>query len=477
MMRVIFYHVGKGDCSLVLLPNGDAMLIDCYKADKVADGEVTQTETVLDKLEKHILEHREDIGHSDQALGEAATKERKKERKVPIAVLVVTHADRDHILSSAELKERFDIRCLIDSGREYGEPSDAQADYLKFREEMRGAKKYASFARARENIWPTSGAVIDVLCPNRDIDAFEDNNNQCLVLKVAYQGKSFLFTGDSPLPDWTDDRIGVLTLHGDKVSSYVLNVSHHGSRTFFTPPGRRPEGQPEFGKDEYDTRALEIISPTLSFITCSDDEGADHPDQIALGLYQEMTNAGRASHVILSRESRHLHHAVDIDGSLYIRTSRSRCNSSNPIGILSAGPYLTGIVSSQTGYLHESGIWVSKAPLASAEDIKFTVQAKGVWRKPISFDWWVLNNGQGGHSFHREFYTMDSKDRKRQSTWSRTLTYEGAHLMQCQAYTEDLIDWANWCVLVCQQDSLPYALGWLEIFRGCIDRSKINRYA
>ena len=32
MLRVIFYHVGKGDLSLVLLPNGDALMIDCYKA-------------------------------------------------------------------------------------------------------------------------------------------------------------------------------------------------------------------------------------------------------------------------------------------------------------------------------------------------------------------------------------------------------------------------------------------------------------
>ena len=48
--------------------------------------------------------------------------------------------------------------------------------------------------------------------------------------------------------------------------------------------------------------------------------------------------------------------------------------------------------------------------------------------------------------------------------------------MQCHVSTEDKTCWANWSVLVCQADSLPYAETWLQLFPGCIDSSKINRY-
>lgn len=478
MLRVIFYHVGKGDMSLVLLPNGEAMMVDCYKAEEVVTGELANGSALYDRIENHILEHREAIARENQSLAPIVANERAKKKKVPIALLAVTHADRDHITGRKELKARFDVGQLIDSGRDYADPSDATKDYLAFRKEMKDAGRYLAIKRARSNIWPNSLALIDALCPNRDIAADEDNNNQCLVLRVQYGGRSFLFTGDSPLDDWVNDRSGILKLHDAKVPTHVLNTSHHGSRTFFTPPGPRPEGQPEYKKEEYDVHALKRIAPRLSFITCSDDEDADHPHPIALECYHEHTNpelsnSGK-SHVTLSRDSQHLHYVVCADGWLYMRTSRSRTNSMNS-GSASAGPYLEGTVNSPSGYLTKSGIWVSKVPLTSNENISFAVEAKGKWSGPVAFDWWVLNNGHNEHELHREFYTMDSKDRKKESKWSRQLCYEGVHLMQCHASTEDGKEWANWCVLICQQDSLHHAERWLQLFPGCIDASRINR--
>ena len=397
---------------------------------------------------------------------------------MPIHVLAVTHADRDHITARKELKARFDIGQLIDNGRDYSDPSDATKDYLSYREEMKKQSRYLAFKRSARNIWAASGAIVDVLAPNRDVNPEEDSNNQCLVVRVEYKGRSFLFTGDSPLDDWVNDTTGILKLNGGAVSSQILNVSHHGSRSFFTPPGPRPQGQPEYSKEEYDVRALEKINPRLSFITCSDDEDAEHPHPIALELYQEHTNTGLPgsgeSHTILSRNSKDLHYVVDVDGRLYIRTSRSRTNNADTKSMI-VDPYLKGTVSSANGYLTKSGIWVSRKPLKSDDDVSFAVEAKGNWKHPISFDWWVLNNGQGADDIHREFYTMTSKDRKKQSSWKRPLAFEGVHLMQCHASADDGKQWANWCVLVCHESSLTYAHRWLEIFPGCIDSAKINR--
>lgn len=479
-MRVIFYHVGKGDMSLVLLPNGEAMMVDCFKATEVARGELSEIDDVLDRVEKHILEHREQISKEIIELAESVVKERDKKKKIPIAVLAITHADRDHITARKKLHARFEIGQLVDSGREYNEASEATKDYLKFRKEMKEAGKYLAINEARYDVWQSSGATIDVLCPNRKIGPDEDANNQCLVIRVSYKGMSFLFTGDSPLDDWTNEQTGIVKLHIERVPSDVLNVSHHGSRTFFTPPGPHPEGQPEYKKEEFDTKALKRISPMLSFITCSDEEDAEHPHPIALELYQELTNSNlsethsRKVHVILSRDSQHLHHVVDAHGHLYMRTSRSRTNNiiKEPN---SNRPFLDGTVSSPNGYLTKSGIWVSRELLHKRVELSFSVKAKGNWPGPVLFDWWVLNNGQGKDRFHHEFYTMDSSDRKKSSTWTRELVYEGIHIMQCYAYTEDKTCWANWCVLVCQEQSLPYAERWLMIYPGCIDSSRINR--
>jgi hypothetical protein len=334
MMRVIFYHVGKGDLALVLLPTGEVMMVDCYRAHEVADAEITDTESILDRLEAHIIEHRRLLGAHNAVLAKAAEEEDRKLKKVSVDLLALTHADRDHLMSKERLMKRFDIRFLIDSGRDYADPSETQTDYMAFRTQMRNAGRYEACPRARENIWPQSGARIDILSPNRDIAATEDNNTQGLVIRVEYAGRSFLFTGDSPLVDWTDPKTGILALHGGKVAAEVLNVSHHGSRTFFTPAGPRPEGQPEYAKQDYNPAALKAINPLLSFITCSDDVNADHPDKIALELYREHTRGG-TSHVILSRDAQHVHHVVLPDGRLFMRTSRSGCNGSED-----GGPYL-----------------------------------------------------------------------------------------------------------------------------------------
>lgn len=83
MTRVIFYHVGKGDLSLVLFPNGDAMMVDCYKADEAADAEIVGTDAVLDRVEAHILEHREILGRNDLLLAKDVSDERARRKDIP----------------------------------------------------------------------------------------------------------------------------------------------------------------------------------------------------------------------------------------------------------------------------------------------------------------------------------------------------------------------------------------------------------
>jgi beta-lactamase superfamily II metal-dependent hydrolase len=482
MTRIIFYHVGKGDLSLVLLPDGRAMLIDCYKADGAANAELTNTDVTLDKIGKEIVRHKLVIGEANlttkAALYDEALRERDGKKKTRVHVLAVSHADRDHILSMEKLQQHFDIDLLMDNGREYAAPSEVQKDYVKFRAAMEKAGKYDPIRRARSNLLPGSGVSLDAICPNRDIAPEEDNNNQCLVLRLEYAGRRFLFTGDTQVDDWINPKYGIMILHPGKLAADILKVSHHGSRTFFTPPASGPES-PKYEKKDYDVKALKAINPSISLITCSDDEDAEHPHPIALELYREHTNTSlpshaRPSHVILTRESRHVHFVIDSDGTLYKRTSRSKCNemetdeNGNTV-------FLKGMVQSPCGYLDASGIWVVTLSPNSETKVSFSVERKGKWEGEVQFDWWVFNNGQGSDAAHNEYYSTDSKDGKKQSTWSRSLMYRGVHLMQCHASTGENKQWANWCVLVCYKDYLPLAKRWLELFPKCINPKRINK--
>lgn len=479
MLRVIFYHVGKGDLSLVLLPNGEAIMIDCYKADEVAQDAMSSDDNIFARVKGTILRFRERVAAGNKELTESVQKEKANQKKIPIAALFITHADRDHITVRQKLRDEFDIQLLIDSGRDYKSDTDCMKDYLQFRKQMNDADKYRVFNRAAFDIWKASGAKIDVLCPNRDVDKSENNNNQCMVIRIEYQKWSFLFAGDSPYEDWVDDTIGILKLHSSSVKSNILNASHHGSRSFFTPSGQREPGQPEYEKKDFDRRGIKAIAPVHSFITCPDDEEADFPDAIALEVYQEETNPSLSDrghgHVILSRDSKHMHYVVSNDGRLYSRTSYSRNNHVEPEAVDGKMYSLKGTVGGPNGYLTGDGIWVTRTPLAQQPDLSFEVKAKGPWPNKVEFDWWVLNMGQARDVNHREYYTMDSTDRKRLSKWNRPLVYEGVHLMQCHATAEDGKIWANWCVLVCHETSLPYARQWLELYPTCIDPTFINQ--
>lgn len=479
MMRVVFYHVGQGDLSLVLLPNGQAMLVDCYKANEAAEGMLSATDSALDRIAHRVIEHKLAVSRmntdvANQLLSEAK-REQEGKQKIRIWTLAITHGDRDHILSKKRLLKKFEIEYLMDNGREYADPSDALKDYLAYREDMRRHDRYIPIRKAQLNLAPHAGVEIDALCPNRHVDSDEDPNNQCLVLRFSYNSRSFLFAGDTQVDDWVNREYGILRRWPQKALSDVLNVSHHGSRTFFTPPGPRSHDQPEYEKNDFDTSALRAIRPKISFITCSDDEEADHPDPIALEIYRELTNPAidanqRASHVYLSRDSGNMHFIVDDNGDLYCRTARSRCDSSQSGP---GRPHLTGVVSSPNGFKNPAGIWVVQSQLEQQTQISFTITRRGIWGDDVEFDWHVLNNGQGSHALHHELYVPTALSNESRSR-GRPLVYRGVHLMQCHARTADGSQWADWCCPVCFASSLTYAHRWLALFPNCIDPSLIN---
>jgi beta-lactamase superfamily II metal-dependent hydrolase len=110
-------------------------------------------------------------------------------------------------------------------------------------------------------------------------------HENCLVLKIAYEGASVILTGDSNLACWErilnyykgrpDEDTGTEVLKAD-----VLHASHHGSRTFFKDGGEDSEASLE---------ALETIAPDAVIVSVGEDNRHDHPHEDMMAAYREQS--------------------------------------------------------------------------------------------------------------------------------------------------------------------------------------------
>lgn len=108
-------------------------------------------------------------------------------------------------------------------------------------------------------------------------------HENCLVVKIAYEGASVILTGDSNLACWErivnyykgrpDDETGTEVLAAD-----VLHASHHGSRTFFKPGGEDTEASLE---------ALETIDPDAMIVSVGEDNRHNHPHEDMMKAYRD----------------------------------------------------------------------------------------------------------------------------------------------------------------------------------------------
>lgn len=225
-LKVHFLDVGQADCILVQEPSGKAVLIDAGNNGdaKLVTGYIkAQGITRLD--------------------------------------LVGTHPHEDHIGSMDTVINTFEI------GKIY--MPRATTTTKTYRDVLtaiknKGLKVTAAAAGVKMDLGPA--AAMEMLAPNAS--GYGDLNDYSAVIKLVYGTTSFLFTGDAG----EESEREMLARKYD-LSSDVLKVGHHGSRTATTPA------------------FLKAVAPQVAVISLGKDNEYGHPhketlDSLAKGKVQ-----------------------------------------------------------------------------------------------------------------------------------------------------------------------------------------------
>jgi len=298
--RFLFFDVGQGDATFLIMPGGECMLID-NKGDSKVD---------VKELLKEILP--------------------KKDGKPYLNYFVLTHAHADHVGSANELFNDFEINEVWYTGFEFTskEKKNLCEEYKQFLEIIEKRKeKYIDTELVLESATPkviSVGEVIfEVLSPpsrkiwdklneEKDLKASMQRLTEyaakskekekedlihvgSVVMRITYKGSSVMITGDSELLSW---KYWIIPNFSGYCSSKLLHASHHGSKGFFILDSDCEKDAP-FDENTLGcyTEGLLKISPSIVVITNSTKPGEkEHkspPNEHAIKLYKTFKKADR----------------------------------------------------------------------------------------------------------------------------------------------------------------------------------------
>lgn len=218
-LEITILDVGQGDAILIEAPSGRRVLIDG--------------------------------GPSGQRLlAELAAALPRDQRRLDL--LVLTHGQDDHVSGLVSVLQRYEVGAIAS-----GPLPGKTAAYRAWLDELDRLGKTAITPAPGSVLDLGAGVLLEVLAP--EMPSLSGNlNDSSLVLRLAYGGVSFLFTGDIEA-----EREEALLRYGD-VSADVLKVAHHGS-------------------DGSSTESfLRAVGPRVAAISASADNPFGHPSPTTL---------------------------------------------------------------------------------------------------------------------------------------------------------------------------------------------------
>ena len=181
-LTVHIIDVGQADSILIMLPNGENMLID--------GGEANKSSVVQSYLNQNNI--------------------------TTIDYLVATHPHSDHIGGLPGIINNFTIKYVYMPNKAHTTNA-----YNNLITSISNKNLRPIAAKAGVNILSLPNIQIDIIAPMHD--NYSELNDFSAVIKVTYENTSFLFMGDA---ETTSER----DITAD-VSANVLKIGHHGSDT------------------------------------------------------------------------------------------------------------------------------------------------------------------------------------------------------------------------------------------------------
>ena len=176
-----------------------------------------------------------------------------------IDMILATHPDKDHIGGLVDVLTRYEVGKII---RTENESDTAVASAFSFMSaEEVGAITH--LARAGDVIQLGASTTLTVYSPASDPTTWE-SNNASIVTKLTYGEIDFMLTGDASVgtEEWMIDEYGGL------LSSEVLKLGHHGSRTSTA--------------DSF----LDTVQPTYAIVSAGADNRYGHPHEEVVAKVQ-----------------------------------------------------------------------------------------------------------------------------------------------------------------------------------------------
>lgn len=201
-LRVTVIDVGQGDAVLVESPSGRKLLIDAGPKSPGFDAGERIIVPYLKRRGIHTLD-----------------------------MMVLSHGHADHIGGVSSIVSRINVGLILESGQfvrsglvdEYRQECGKRA--IPLRATAAGeAIPFCGTTRLYVLHPPTESIVMDTLLPHPNL------NNTSVVVKLRFGQVSFLFPGDAEREAEGD----LLSRYGSFLTSTILKVGHHGSRTSTT---------------------------------------------------------------------------------------------------------------------------------------------------------------------------------------------------------------------------------------------------
>lgn len=187
-LHMYVLDVGQGDAILMILPDGNKVLIDGGPDDKV----MSRLAEVLPFYDRTI------------------------------DLVILTHPHPDHIIGLIDVIKRYDVNRLALTGIKYDYPG-----YDTFLEEVAQKRIPVFFTNGKEDL-KFGEVILDLMFPLAPIQGqyFGNVNNSSIVFRILYGRNKFLLQGDLEVEGEMQ-----MVESGLDLRASVIKVGHHGSRT------------------------------------------------------------------------------------------------------------------------------------------------------------------------------------------------------------------------------------------------------